>query len=251
MIYKNLTYEEYTKLEGVNNSSLNELKKSYFHYLAYRSGQVREETDALKIGKVIHEYLYNDNYLNEECSVFRGDKKTKEKQDLYRELERTGKIILRDDDLYMIESIKKSVESNQYLSSLLKSSERELTLDFEMCGVKCKARLDGYFSYKKGGIVYDKKSTDSASRWDFGKTIYDYGYHRQAAFYVEGARQNGLEVTDYWIIALQKNQPFVASIFKLEDRAIEKGREEIERLLEKTKEEILFENIDLPVYAYN
>ena len=56
MIYKNMSSEDYFKLEGLNQSTLKELKKGSKH-LAYYLTHGKPQTPAMKLGSLIDEYI--------------------------------------------------------------------------------------------------------------------------------------------------------------------------------------------------
>jgi hypothetical protein len=91
---------------------------------------------------------------------------------------------------------------------------------------QCKMKLDARL-FNAG---YDLKTTACESRDDFENTVTEYGYHRQAAFYIDGA-----ELDKFTFIGINKKHPYKTFTFCLEknDARVLLGREEYEHLLDE------------------
>jgi hypothetical protein len=59
-------------------------------------------------------------------------------------------------------------------------------------GIACKARIDSWES--ESGLLSDLKRTDSIGMWSFKRSVYQYEYHYQNAFYRRAVRAMGEEV---------------------------------------------------------
>ena len=77
----------------------------------------------------------------------------------------------------------------------------------------------------------DFKTTTDASYESFKRTIWNMGYYRQAAYYLDIAKTNGLPHTDFVFVAVEKAPPYAVALYHMEDAAIATGRREYERLL--------------------
>jgi hypothetical protein len=73
--------------------------------------------------------------------------------------------------------------------------------------------------------MYDLKTTQDASV-AFEDSILKYGYHRQAAWYLDAANAAGLGLKEFVLIAVEKDAPFGVQTFALDDSLIAKGRAE-------------------------
>lgn len=73
--------------------------------------------------------------------------------------------------------------------------------------------------------VADLKSTRDASIDGFMKQVAMYGYHAQAAFYVDGVREcTGLLVPYYWI-AVESEPPHCVTVIEASDQVLALGRD--------------------------
>lgn len=112
---------------------------------------------------------------------------------------------------------------------LVGDGETELSLvwDDADSGVRCRGRLDRYRSEFAGGAIVDIKKTRDASPRAFARAIYEYGYHRQGAMYLDGARANGLPAKHFVLIAVESAPPFPVVCYRLTDEAISLGRQQL------------------------
>ena len=100
-------------------------------------------------------------------------------------------------------------------------------------GVQCKGRADALCLEQ--GIIVDLKTTKSAA--SFSRSIADYGYHRQAAFYIDGLTLSTgrRDWTWYWAI-VEPEAPFLMKVIQAKASDIEVGRREYKKLLQIYKD---------------
>lgn len=91
----------------------------------------------------------------------------------------------------------------------------------EQTGARLRCRPDWMTS--AGGFIVDVKTTKSAAPQDFAKSIADYGYHQQEAFYVDGLAAQGIEA-DFIFFAVEVTYPYLCSVVKLPADAVTLGR---------------------------
>jgi hypothetical protein len=72
-------------------------------------------------------------------------------------------------------------------------------------------------------VIVDYKSTSKTARPDadgFGKTIHNFGYHQQAAWYRDGAIHTGWdEDPDFIFVAQENTPPYLVSVLRLDSDA--------------------------------
>lgn len=73
-------------------------------------------------------------------------------------------------------------------------------------------------------ICADLKTTISADPAEFGRSVGRYGYHLQAAWYLEGLRQHGIDDPRLLFVCAEKTPPYLVSVIELDDEAIAEGR---------------------------
>ena len=105
----------------------------------------------------------------------------------------------------------------------------------------------------------DVKTTQDASPREFAKSIANFGYHVQAAYYLDICNDLGMDKKCFIIVAVESAPPHGVGIYQLSTEAIETGRKLYRKWLEILaecieKDEWLgypekFNVIDLPGWA--
>jgi hypothetical protein len=109
--------------------------------------------------------------------------------------------------LAMYQAVFQHSTANQILNEC-ESFQASLLWDFN--GMPCKARLDGAAWSLDGGTIVDLKKTSPRGMFDakeaFSRTLYNYGYFRQGAFYRWGAQQCGKPVSNVVFIVVDESK---------------------------------------------
>jgi hypothetical protein len=96
-------------------------------------------------------------------------------------------------------------------------------------GVWRRAMLD----WRRGRIIVDYKTADSAAPEVWRKSVASYGYHQQDQYYRDGVTALGLADEPAFVFVVQeKTPPFLVAVYDLDDYAIRIGRERNRRALE-------------------
>jgi hypothetical protein len=94
-------------------------------------------------------------------------------------------------------------------------------------GVKLRARLD-WLPDKVDGrrmLIPDFKTADSAHPEKFRKSAADFGYHRQAAWYIDAVRECGLDDDPAFLFVVQeKAAPYLVTVIELDEVSLNIGR---------------------------
>lgn len=109
----------------------------------------------------------------------------------------------------------------------------ELSLFWDWDGQPCKARLDCL----QPGVIWDIKSCRDASYRGFERSIAEYRYHMQAAFYVLGA---GLccynnPVKYYWL-AVENSPPYALAVYQASIELLGVGHDHCEQAMARYAE---------------
>jgi hypothetical protein len=90
-------------------------------------------------------------------------------------------------------------------------------------GFMCKTRPD--VMPTEGGYLADVKTAASAHPDAFSRSVAHYGYHQQAAWYLDGvAAVTGERRPRFYFIVVEKTPPFLVAVHQLDAEAIEWGR---------------------------
>jgi len=172
--------------------------------------------------------------------------------------ENQDKIFLSRDIKYKIDKIVESVLNDRFASKYLLTelpSFNEVEVYWEHEGIKKRAKIDKLIIDGTKAINVDIKTTSNNvfelpiliddklpinKRYElkgFMYSYYNYGYHRQQAFYDEAIRyycaQNNIKIdtVEHIIIAAQTKNSFDCCVYKFQRDWIELGEKEINDLL--------------------
>ena len=169
--------------------------------------------------------------------------------------------------LEQIKAMAQAIKYHRAASSVLEAEgeneaailwKREVLGDGWSHDLTCKLKAD--ILRPSWEMVADIKTCDCASQTAFERSVADFNYHRQAAFYQDGCRAVGIDIKHFVFICVEKSAPYGVAVYRLLDDAIGLGREENERLLTKYAAcernndwfgyENEFKDVSLPVWAF-
>ncbi len=91
-------------------------------------------------------------------------------------------------------------------------------------GVWCRTRPDYLPPHRR--YLVDYKTSVSADPREFGRRMLDYGYHQQAAWYLDGvAAVTGERPERFAFVVQEKAPPYLCAVCWVDEEAIEIGRE--------------------------
>ncbi len=177
-----------------------------------------------------------------------GDRRTKAVRATWEDAEdKYGKdFVLKPDDFDKCVLMRASVRSKRTAQTLLGGEgDAEVSVLWDEDGTLSRARADRMSWELKGGTIVDLKTTTDARVSEFERRIFQFGYHRQGAWYLRGFRTQ-VAVNHYAIIAVEKEPPFGVGVYRLTDEALDAGWQQIEPLLDLYRECV--EKNDWPGY---
>lgn len=218
------TFEEYlSKKDYVAASDLKTFLQSPAKYYYEKFVKVeKEEQRHFSIGSGLHEMilepeLFKTNYVV--CPKV--DLRTTKGKEMLAEfkVKSEGKTILFEDEMEMIRKMAEMALQNHTLTELMRDSYRELSVYTEdpVTGLKIRMRPDS-MAQSKSTIVDIKSCLDSSPR-KFKNDVYNYGYSLSGAYYCDFiGREN------YVFAAIEKQPPFQAALYVLNDEMMDYGR---------------------------
>ena len=230
-VFKNLPFEKYQQLPGLNQSTLKHLfsndckqQKSY------------KNLHALKFGSAGHCLLlepekFEDIYIRAPKKLNQRKKHGKKSWLEFCELN-SKKIVLSNNDWIRLQNIKEVFQIHPKIQKLLSNGNSEVSLfwnDSEY-GFNCKARLD-WFDIDSGKIV-DLKFTNNTTKAMSFKTTQNI-YSLQAAWYTRGVFQLTKKTSDFFFVFIEKFSPHFIQILKLKSEELEKGQKQVDNLIKK------------------
>ena len=236
-IYPNISHREYHAIEAINNSYLSRLNRCP---KAARIAQ--EETPAMIFGSAFHSLLLEgqEAFGKRFAVAPKIDKRTKQGNKdwaLFAE-QNVGKSIITKDDYDKMCEMASAIGFHPFAAKVLCEGRSEMSVFWvdKGTGLYCKCRPDR-IPDGDHGVIVDVKTTTSAKKHDFTNTVARYGYHRQAAIYIDGLNAVSNTTVDAIIfVAVEKDPPYMVGCFALSDIDIDVGRVRYRELIEKEKE---------------
>lgn len=258
-VHPDTPMDDYHDWDAASHSRLSRLIRSPAHLKAYLE-EPPSETPALRFGRAAHTaVLEPDRFASAykvlgQCSGQKKDgNRCGKRASVLRssvaycgthdpapgEAMEGGVEILGDEEMERVRAMQEVVHAHPAAKGLLTGSgEAELSMlwEDEATGVLCKARWDRHSPDVAGGAIVDYKTTQDASPAAFEKAIFNYGYFRQGAMYLMGARARKLPARHFVIIAQEKDPPYAVAVYRLTEGTLDGGREIIESLLRRYAE---------------
>jgi hypothetical protein len=220
-----LSNSEYRSVKAWSNSDISMVKNSPA-LLEWSKNSPQGESDASNIGTGCHSaVLEPDLFLSEYVKMpdYTGSKSGIASADLFRR-NMQGKQVLTEKDYDLITGMSNSIFAHPVAKNLLKTKgDSEVSVFFEVDGVKCKARFDRMPDHKALGFhcVVDLKTTEDMNKFKF--SVRDYGYDRQAAWYSNAYFELTGHYPRFIFVVVSKKKTF--------------GRHEV-RVFELTKDDV-------------
>jgi hypothetical protein len=240
--FVDIPFREYLTDTSHSSSQLKQALRSKEHFEYARSQDPLDgrETPALLIGRALHCRVLTPHLWGEEVVVWKEGKSRN--SNAYRQFrdDHPGVDILLESEEALIDKMDWAVHNSPIASKCTTQAHHKERSVFWSRGfdgygdlnMRCKARCDAIVEVGESDcFVVDLKTCTSASPHraggdqPFGAAVYNYGYHLQAAHYVEGVKAaTGMNVTGFVIVAVEKTPPYIVRVYNLGDAWLEHGR---------------------------
>ncbi len=233
-IMQKMSDKDYFAVNALSNSDFRLLNESVLHY--ENKELFKLESTSLTLGSAVHKLVlepetFNDDFIIEDFEGADLNKNTK----LYKEAKKAwldsvgDREILSKDLFEQVTLMARNVKA--IAGGLLQNgvAERAFFSKFDNVPVKCKA--DYYI--ESAGVVIDLKTTKSIK--DFKKSILEYGYGTQSAFYSDVINSLGYKADRFVFILVETTKPYMVSVQEMQLEGIEEGRAIYSELLETWK----------------
>lgn len=226
--------DNYYGIPAISSTGINQFVKSPMQY--WKGSPFNEErdfnsdTDALRLGRLAHTLLLEPFKLDQEFIITPElNLRKKDDKELFETIKvqasEKGLTWVRPKEYEDIVDMINIAKENTIISSLLIDGKAEEPVYWtdEETGLKCKAKLD----FNREGLVIDYKTSKSSAPEEFSKSIANFGYHRQAAFYMEAYKQKTGEQPDGFVFVVQDKGCYEdIAAFNIFDGDLELGKEE-------------------------
>ncbi len=228
-LHHDVGFDEYLSWDCMSNSKLGLMQKSPAHF---RHGQ-QGATPALAFGTAAHTAILEPpRYAREYVTGPDVKLNTKAGKTTWAAAETAadGRTLLRFNDGVLADQLRDSAHRTPLIHDLLtRPGRNELSMvwDCPHTGVRCKGRLDRFTTVDGYTSVVDLKCMADASPAKFSRQLAGYGYHRQAAMYLDGlaALSPGSDIRRRYIFLVGEKSgccPF--GVYELDDESLRTGR---------------------------
>lgn len=232
-----MTDAQYFADPGLSKSRIDLLRECPARYKADIDGDIeRKDSDALRFGSLCHlltlqPELFSTLYASTSLNL--ATKAGKEwKASLPPNVE-----VVKDDVVEKAVFMADAVRSHWQCSVLFDNPhECEVPVFWERNGVRCKCKPDIVAELPDGRrIIGDLKTTESANPRHCEKSIMQWGYYRQAAWYLAGMEAAGRPCDAFVFMFVEKARPHLVTCFTMSDEALEHGLKECDEAIESLK----------------
>lgn len=218
--------------DPVNWSSLKHMLTSPRHY-RYHLTTPREDTDALKLGRVFHSMVYEPDTVESRYAVmpkfhagWNDDTAIKNGWDGGKQAlaewtaDNADKEIVPGALYYRATGMREAIMGDPCARAFVEGgvSEQQIEWTDALTGIACRGRVDHI-----NGRLSDLKSTSDLL--GFNRQIARYKYHGQIAYYSDGLEANGFQFE--WppaLIAVESSPPYDVAVFMVGDETMAAGR---------------------------
>lgn len=225
--YTTIDADNYDAMPGVRPSRLKVLAlQSPAHYHAAESSPI-EETPGMRLGTAAHRLIQQPELFRDVQYAIKpeGMSFTTLEGKAWKKTH-AGREILTAEQFAAVQGMAAAIAAHSDASTILRPGvgyiERPVAWVDSDTGLLCKGKPD---LVTFDGWVDDLKTTADASPRAFGAQSARLGYHFSAAMYDDGLIANGEAVRGNRLIVVETTPPYVVQVYRIPDRAIERGRE--------------------------
>ena len=191
----------------------------------------RDDDGKFTLGTVSHVLFLEPQLLDQKVIVVKYDDwRTKDAKQARLDAKACGKTAILEKHMEKVLDANHAFLSNAFTSKAFAGGKYEQSMFWRhpTYGFWCRARPD--FIPDSRAHLCDYKATADANPANFGRHAYNMGYHRRAAWYLEGAEiLFGKRPSHYWFCNQETKAPYLTAVAELDHLALELGREDNER----------------------
>jgi hypothetical protein len=235
-LHFNVDRKIYDADPGLNQSKLKALleAKSPAHF---RHDQDHPDADkkAFRLGNAIDLLCNEPHKFGSQFVLWEGERR---QGNVWKEFteKNKDKTILTTPELEQVKGMVSGLERNEDAHAVITNSYKQVcVIANHMSGVRMKCLLDFMPEiHESSDCLFDLKSTNrGADEETFFKSAYDFGYHIQAAYYMDACRAVGVMVNRFAFIVIENFPPFECKIhyLKLHQDETELGRKQYQKAM--------------------
>lgn len=233
-----MSNKEYHASPALGSTGISLLLERPSKFKAQMIDGIQEDKPCYTFGQAFHTLVLEPDEFDKQFLVTELSGRT----NAYKDLVKTnpGKEILKQSDYEQLCSMRDGTMKNKTVRKLFMSiTEVESSIFWtdNITKVPCKCRPDAIAEYEGKTVVLDLKSTSDASPDGFAKSVANFGYHRQAAWYSQGIRIETEQVVDLFaFVVVEKSPPFDCGVYYLSAKALTVGLKECRKALDTYKQ---------------
>lgn len=214
--------------DSISKSGLDLINRSPAHYFY---AQKKDPTRAMQLGTALHTAILEPDVFSRHYMLLR--EVSDRRSSIYKEAVKThgADNVLTGPEADSVAGMQESVYANDKARRLIQGCEHKEISVFATCpatGLNIRCRFDGLSL--EGNYAIDLKTTRDARPDEFSKSIYNYRYHVQDAFYrYVFLCATGIELDLFEFIAVENEIPHVTMIYQLDDISRGIGKNEFGR----------------------
>lgn len=216
----------------VGHSALVRILRSPEHFLYYTTAPFTP-TPTMKFGTALHcAYLEPDLFASRYKTAPKFDRRTKQGKADAEAFEalmtETGGEHIDEDDLQAVYAILAKLSLHVKAASFRIKAVTEQSYFWidEDTGITCRIRCDMLVVDEHGQIVaiVDLKTTTDASKEEFKRSICNFGYDVQSAFYTDAVKRAIGREVPFYFLTVESAAPHGVALYRMGERSIEIGR---------------------------
>jgi exodeoxyribonuclease VIII len=224
---------DYHRHAAVSKSHLDQVARSPLHYWARYLDPNRvepEPTPAMLVGTAVHTHVleleeWDKRYVVMPEGIDRRTKQGKAEWDAFSTAA-SGRTVISRTDADQVMRMGHAVYSHPAAAMLLKQlpgkAETTHMWTDDATGLQCKCRPDWLTDDRS--LIIDLKTTEDASPKGFQKSVANWRYHVQAAWYLSGvAEATGTCPDQFIFIVVEKKPPYAVAVYAADAEMIGLG----------------------------
>jgi len=223
-IYPSLSNREYHADPALSHSSMERLAITAAHFKVKAAA-----TPAMALGAAIHCKVLQPELFSKDFIIWPTGHRRKKVE--IETAKANGQEWIKEVDIITIDAMIESINNHPTAYCLLSGGEPEVSYIYRhaQLGFMCKSRPD----YKYGTTLVDLKTCIDASPAGFAKAASNFGYIRQADWYMSGVAACGVPVEQFVFVAVEKTPPYAVAVYLVKDDDLIDAHEENEWLAAK------------------
>lgn len=241
-LVKDMPAERYHSIAAMSAGGLKRMRTSPAHFYGLQLDPARptsEPTPAMRNGTLVHTALFEPEAVSARYVVKPAGMDGRTKEGKAWAAENAEREIVDAVQMQAAQAQAAAVRALPDVAALLADGYGEASAFWidEETGELCKCRPDWVAPAGDGVILVDGKTCQDASPEGFGRAIWNFAYHLQAAWYVDGFQAaTGLRVHGFVFAAVESAWPHAAAAYMLGDDVMDAARRENRRLLNRYAE---------------